>query len=134
MRGSEQKLVPGLLELRHAAGDVAAGVDDADRAADDRVGLDALLVEVLERADVVRAERRAAAEDEDPLLLARHAPLRQKNQLRRRRRPVLDHVVDAPLHLLDLLADHLVLVVGVAAELHRLAEVDVVAHRAAGSS
>ena len=40
--------------------------------ADDGVGLDALLVEVLERADVMRAERGAAAEDEDPLLLPRH--------------------------------------------------------------
>src|SRR5262249_38788220 len=39
---------------------------------DDRVGDDPLLLQEAERADVVRAERRTAAEDEDALLALRH--------------------------------------------------------------
>src|SRR6185369_792456 len=66
------ELAPCLLQLRDAARGVAAGVDDPDRAADDHVRLDALLVEVLQGADVVGAERRAAAEDEDAFLPAGH--------------------------------------------------------------
>ena len=56
---------PGARELLDAAGRIRTRVDDADRAGDDDVGGDALLLEVAERADVVRPERRPAAEDED---------------------------------------------------------------------
>src|SRR2546429_1008491 len=52
------ELLPRHLEPRHAARAVAAGVDAADRAADDGIGHDAALLEELERAHVVRAEGR----------------------------------------------------------------------------
>ena len=71
--GQGAEAPPGALELRHAARAVDAGVDHADRAADDRVGLDALLFQVPERADVVRPEGGAPTQDEDPLLALGHA-------------------------------------------------------------
>src|SRR6185369_10444897 len=61
------ELAPGLLEPRDAAGAVDARVQHADRAGDEGVGGDALLREIAERAHLMGAERRAAAEDEDPL-------------------------------------------------------------------
>src|SRR4029078_12710774 len=55
------ELAPRLFEPRDAPGAVAAGVQYADRARDERVGRDPLLGEVLHRADLMRAECGAAA-------------------------------------------------------------------------
>src|SRR5439155_8958739 len=66
------ELLPRRLEPRHPARAVAAGVDTADRSADDGIGHDAALLEALERAHVVRAEGRTLAQDEDPLLPLGH--------------------------------------------------------------
>src|SRR5207237_10700718 len=64
---------PRRLELRDAARGVDAGVDDPDRAPDDRVGPGLLPLEVFEGADMVRAERGAPAEDENAFLPLGHA-------------------------------------------------------------
>ena len=65
---------PGAPELLDAAGRIRARVDDADRAGDDDVGGDALLLEVAECADVMCPERRPAAEDEDASARRHRAP------------------------------------------------------------
>ena len=59
-------LQPGQAILRLVAGD-QAGVDGADRCADDPVGLDAGLVQRLIDAGLIGAERAAALEDENDL-------------------------------------------------------------------
>src|ERR1041385_727564 len=42
--------------------------------------------------------------------------------------PLVEHRLDAVLHLLDLVVEDLVVVIGIAGEMHRLAEVEPVLH------
>src|SRR5262245_19416599 len=63
---------PEFLQPLHAVFDVIAGdeagIDGADRGADDPVGLDSRLVQRLIDADLIGAERAAALQDEPDLL------------------------------------------------------------------